>query len=70
VSHDPREDLRVDLSELRNQYEATRFDVADVDGDPYVQFRKWYDAVVDAGYVEPWAMVLATVGPATCCCGD
>ena len=53
----------MDLSELRSQYEATRFDVADVDPDPYVQFRRWYDAVVDAGYIEPWAMVLATVGP-------
>ena len=54
---------RVDLSELRANYERTRFDVADVDRDPYVQFRRWYDAVVDAGYFEPWAMVLATVGP-------
>jgi pyridoxamine 5'-phosphate oxidase len=53
----------VDLSELRRQYEATRFDVVDVSPDPYVQFRRWYDAVVDAGYVEPWSMVLATVGP-------
>jgi pyridoxamine 5'-phosphate oxidase len=53
----------MDLSELRAQYERTRFDIADVDRDPYVQFRQWYDAVVDAGYVEPWAMVLATVGP-------
>ena len=53
----------MDLSALRAQYERARFDVADVDRDPYVQFRRWYDAVVDAGYVEPWAMVLATVGP-------
>ena len=53
----------MDLGELRAEYERARFDVADVDADPYVQFRRWYDAVVDAGYVEPWAMVLATVGP-------
>ncbi|MEO5839386.1 MAG: pyridoxamine 5'-phosphate oxidase [Acidimicrobiales bacterium] len=53
----------MDLSELRAEYERTRFDVADVDADPYVQFRRWYDAVVAAGYYEPWAMVLATVGP-------
>jgi pyridoxamine 5'-phosphate oxidase len=53
----------VDLHELREQYEHTRFDVEDLDPDPYVQFRRWYDAVVEAGYVEPWAMVLATVGP-------
>jgi pyridoxamine 5'-phosphate oxidase len=53
----------VDLTDLRSQYEATRFDVADVDPDPYAQFRRWYDAVVAAGYIEPWAMVLATVGP-------
>ena len=53
----------MDLSELRARYERERFDIVDVDRDPYVQFRRWYDAVVDAGYVEPWAMVLATVGP-------
>ena len=53
----------MDLNDLRAEYERTRFDVADLDPDPYVQFRRWYDAVVDAGYVEPWAMVLATVGP-------
>ncbi|TML08582.1 MAG: pyridoxamine 5'-phosphate oxidase [Actinobacteria bacterium] len=52
----------MDLSELRAKYERTRFDIADVDPDPYVQFRRWYDEVVEAGYVEPWAMVLATVG--------
>jgi pyridoxamine 5'-phosphate oxidase len=53
----------VDLSELRDEYEHTRFDVDDLDPDPFVQFRKWYDAVVEAGYIEPWAMVVATVGP-------
>jgi pyridoxamine 5'-phosphate oxidase len=53
----------VDLADLRAEYEHTRFDVDDLDPDPYVQFRQWYDAVVDAGYFEPWAMVLATVGP-------
>jgi pyridoxamine 5'-phosphate oxidase len=54
--------MAMDLSELRAKYERTRFDIADVDPDPYVQFRRWYDEVVEAGYVEPWAMVLATVG--------
>ena len=53
----------MDLSELRAEYERARFDVADLDPDPYVQFRRWYDPVVAAGYFEPWAMVLATVGP-------
>ncbi|HUP76295.1 MAG TPA: pyridoxamine 5'-phosphate oxidase [Acidimicrobiales bacterium] len=53
----------MELNELRAEYERTRFDVADGDADPYVQFRRWYDAVVAAGYVEPWAMVLATVSP-------
>jgi pyridoxamine 5'-phosphate oxidase len=53
----------MDLQALREQYEQTRFDVADLDPDPYVQFRRWYDAIVAAGYFEPWAMVLATVGP-------
>ena len=53
----------MDLSKLRDEYENTRFDIGDLDRDPYMQFRKWYDAVVDAGYFEPWTMVLATVGP-------
>jgi pyridoxamine 5'-phosphate oxidase len=53
----------VDLHELRDLYEHTRFDIGDLHSDPYVQFRRWYDEVVAAGYFEPWAMVLATVGP-------
>jgi pyridoxamine 5'-phosphate oxidase len=32
----------------------------DVDPDPYVQFRRWFDAAVSAGVREPDAMTLAT----------
>ncbi len=51
----------MDIAALRQHYEATPFDVATVDADPYVQFRQWYDEVLDAQYFEPYAMVLATV---------
>src|ERR1043166_3071808 len=33
---------------------------SDVDPDPLVQFRRWYDEVRRAGLVEPTAMTLAT----------
>jgi pyridoxamine 5'-phosphate oxidase len=49
------------LERLRREYEALGLDVADVDADPIVQFRRWYYAVRDAGYHEPDAMVLGTV---------
>ncbi len=39
-------------------------DVADVDADPIVQFRRWLDDVVAADLPEPMAMVLCTA-PAT-----
>ena len=39
-------------------------DVADVDPDPVVQFRRWLDDVVAAELPEPMAMVLCTA-PAT-----
>jgi pyridoxamine 5'-phosphate oxidase len=37
-------------------------DVADVDADPIVQFRRWLDDVVAADLPEPMAMVLCTTG--------
>jgi len=51
----------MDIPTLRSRYEAARFDKPDVDPDPFVQFHRWYDEVLDAGYFEPYAMVLATV---------
>jgi pyridoxamine 5'-phosphate oxidase len=31
--------------------------------DPFEQFGRWFDDVLAAGFIEPWAMVLATVSP-------
>jgi pyridoxamine 5'-phosphate oxidase len=45
----------------RVQYETAGLDVADVDPDPIVQWRRWYDDASSAGVSEPNAMVVATV---------
>jgi len=52
VTPDP-EDAHVDYppSELRER---------DVDRDPFVQFRRWFDDAIAAGEPDPWAMALAT----------
>jgi pyridoxamine 5'-phosphate oxidase len=50
-----------DLATRRAQYESAGLDVGDVDGDPIIQWQRWYDQAVDAACVEPNAMVLATV---------
>ena len=51
----------MDLSELREVYETEGFDEADLAGDPYTQFQRWFGEVEAAGYWEPNAMVLSTV---------
>src|ERR1051326_9627425 len=47
-------DLMVSESNARTLLES------DVDPDPLVQFRHWYDEALRAGLVEPTAMTLAT----------
>ena len=39
-----------DIAALRQEYEATGLDESEVDADPIVQFRRWLDAAVSAGY--------------------
>jgi pyridoxamine 5'-phosphate oxidase len=51
-----------ELRSRRVQYETAGLDVADVDPDPIVQWRRWYDEASSAGVTEPNAMVVATVG--------
>lgn len=51
---------RADLAALRRSYEAGELLEADVDPDPFVQFRRWFDDAAGAGLLEPNAMVLAT----------
>jgi len=48
------------LAELRREYAMASLDVADVDPDPVLQFRRWYADAVSAELLEPNAMTLAT----------
>jgi pyridoxamine 5'-phosphate oxidase len=53
-----------DPARLREQYETRGLDAGDLDADPIVQFRRWFDAAAAAGVVEPNAMALSTVDAA------
>lgn len=46
---------------MRQEYEARGLDIADVADDPVEQFQRWLTEALDAGLVEPNAMVLSTV---------
>jgi pyridoxamine 5'-phosphate oxidase len=50
------------LRDRRLEYETVGLDLADVDPDPMVQWRRWFDEAIDAGVTEPSAMVLSTTG--------
>ena len=50
-----------DIGGRREEYETEGIDVGDLDPDPIAQWWVWYRQAVDAGCVEPNAMVLATV---------
>src|SRR5215813_8574168 len=50
-----------DLWRLGAQYEGTPLDPADCDPDPLVEFRRWFQAAVDAQLPAVIAMTLATV---------
>ncbi|HXS23306.1 MAG TPA: pyridoxamine 5'-phosphate oxidase [Gemmatimonadales bacterium] len=51
------------LADLRREYAHTRLDEREVDPDPMVQFRRWFDDARRAGLLEPNAMTLATATP-------
>ena len=51
----------MDLSQIRQSYEAKGLDITDLSKDPFIQFKKWYEEVTEAGFLEPNAMVLSTV---------
>jgi pyridoxamine 5'-phosphate oxidase len=57
-----RKDTEEDMSftDLRREYMLRGLSEADLDADPFRQFRTWYDAAVAAGLIEPNAMTLAT----------
>ncbi|CAA9394678.1 MAG: Pyridoxamine 5'-phosphate oxidase [uncultured Nocardioides sp.] len=52
----------MDLAALRREYADGGLDVADLDPDPVVMFRRWLGDAVAAGVHEPNAMVLGTAG--------
>jgi pyridoxamine 5'-phosphate oxidase len=59
----PSDDERLALlSARRTEYETAGLDVADLDPDPFVQWRRWFLEAVDAGATEPSAMVVSTIG--------
>ena len=51
------------LADLRREYAHTRLEEREVDPDPMVQFRRWFDDARRAGLLEPNAMTLATATP-------
>lgn len=51
------------IAHLRRDYRQASLNEADVDGDPIVQFRHWFDDAVRAEVHEPNAMFLATATP-------
>lgn len=51
----------VDLDAMRHQYEQAGLNAADVDPDPMVQFRRWYDDWAQTRPRDPGVMVLGTV---------
>jgi len=50
------------IRDRRVQYETAGLDVGDLDADPIAQWRRWHDAALEAGVVEPNAMTLSTIG--------
>jgi len=48
------------LQNLRQDYKSASLDESDVDNDPIVQFKKWFEHAVEAKIYEPNVMTLAT----------
>lgn len=48
------------IADLRRDYRHSALDERDVDPDPFVQFRRWFDEARRAEVIEPNAMTLAT----------
>ncbi len=52
-----------DVAGLREEYTRAGLAESDVAPDPVEQFRRWFDAALDAGLREPNAMTVATATP-------
>ncbi len=55
--------MSMNQGDLRKIYARASLDPADVDPDPFVQFRRWYDEQKTVTAGEPNAMTVATVSP-------
>ncbi len=61
MSAEPGHDPLAALAQHRFEYETAGLDVGDVDGDPLVQWQRWFREASEAGCTEPHAFVLGTV---------
>ena len=61
MSADTGHDPLAALAQHRFEYETAGLDVGDVDGDPLVQWQRWFREASEAGCTEPHAFVLGTV---------
>lgn len=51
------------IANLREDYQRETLDISDVSTNPFTQFAKWFQAVLEAKLPEPNAMTLATATP-------
>ncbi|MFN9518359.1 MAG: pyridoxal 5'-phosphate synthase, partial [Bacteroidota bacterium] len=56
-------ELSSHIEKLRVDYSLKRFDEADVNADPFLQFEQWLHEAIQAEVNEPNAMVLSTIKP-------
>lgn len=52
----------MDIFELRNEYKKGSLERADLNENPFAQFKKWFDEALECKLEEPNAMDVATVG--------
>lgn len=55
--------MSLNIHHLREEYTAEKFEIDDVLEDPMDQFKRWFEAAMNAKLPEPNAMTLATVSP-------
>lgn len=51
------------IQSLRRDYTQGKFDESTAKDDPFEQFAEWFEEVLNAGFLEPNAMVVSTVNP-------
>lgn len=56
-----KQDLSEQIARLRREYASQGLDENSVAADPIVQFQNWFKNAVEAGQVDPEAMMLSTV---------